>query len=155
LKRATKDTSINISVYADYVTRGPRFQKDGKVFQQKVGAVVAVVDGDNLKVGWSLCFAGTPDQPGRKRKEGDRFSPEIAMSLAEGRARQQHSNSIKYGKLQVPSTVTLMKKGVPQSCLKTMSGIISRAIGDHPEIRRVVIFNTKTEKKDPTPQLMW
>ena len=134
-----------ITTYTGYIHRGRTIVINNKSYQRKVGAVVAVVDGTTLRIGWSLCNS----------KEGDRFNPEIAMSLAEGRARQQHSNSVKYSKRQAPSTSELMRKGIPQSCLSTMSQLITRAFADHPELRQVQIFNIKTERQESAPQPMW
>lgn len=134
-----------ITTYADYVNRGRQVRINNKTYQPKVGAVVAVVDGTTLRVGWSLCNG----------KEGDRFNPEIAMSLAEGRARLQHNNSLRFGKNQAPSTLDMIRKGVPQSCLSVMSRLINRAMADHKTLRQVTIFNTKTERQESAPQLMW
>lgn len=144
-QRKIKIMSSNITTYADYVSRGRQVKVSGKVHQRKVGAVVVVVDGSVLRVGWSLCNG----------KEGDRFNPEIAMSLAEGRARLQHTNSLRFGKNQVPTTLDMIRKGVPQSCLSTMSNLITKALNDHKTIHSINVFNTKTEKQTSTPQLMW
>ena len=138
-------SKINTTTYADYVTRGRQVKVGDKVYQPKVGAVVVVVDNTTLRVGWSLCNG----------KEGDRFNPEMSMSLAEGRARLQHVNSLRFGKNQVPTTMEMIRKGVPQSCLAVMSSLITRALADHKTIRNVTVFNTKTEKQTPAPQLMW
>ena len=135
----------NITSYSDYVIRGKQIKVGNKVYQRKVGAVVAIVVGTTLQVGWSLC----------NNKEGDQFNPEMAMSLANGRAILQHANSVKYSKRAAPTTVELIRRGLPQSVLSVMSTLVRQAFADHPEIKAVRIFNTKTARVEATPQPVW
>ncbi len=146
-------------IYLDYIHRGRKVVIDGKTYQNRVGAVAAVVEGESLQVGWSLC----------NFKEGDRFNLDHANCLAIGRTRNLHQNSLSFRvsktkadatqkaktKLTGPTMTQLIQRGVPQSSLVTMSRIIQKALTENPEITEVKIYNTKTPRMEPTPQHMW
>lgn len=135
------------TVFSTYVTGGKRtIGSDGVARRQRRGAVVAVVDGAVLRVGWSLC----------NYKSGDRFNPEIATNLAEGRARAQHKNSLKFGKNQVPTFSELIQSGIPQSVLSAMSDVITRALTSSNEVRFVQLFNAQDKPTTTSvPKPLW
>ncbi len=134
-------------VYSSYVTGGRAVtDATGVTRRPRRGAVVAVVDGTVLRVGWSLCNA----------KSGDRFNPELAKSLAEGRARTQYKFSLKFTKAKAPSISDLMQSGVPQSVLGTMGDVISEALNKNLDIRTIQIFNTQPKPTTTaTPKPLW
>lgn len=151
--------------YQDFIRKGPKFKSlvDGKVHQRAVGAVVAVVDGQNLRIGWSLCNSNN-QYMGQKvingvsvvmMLQGDRFDPNHAVELAEGRARRQAKTSLIYSRKVTPTISELMAKGVPQSSISVMGNIIKRAFEDNPQINCVTIFSSKTPKQEPVPQKVW
>lgn len=153
MKQTTK--SLN-TTYASWIHRGPRFKKDEKTYVPRVGAVVATVEGTTLKIGWSLCNQKDTNIPTLGiYVAGDRFDPEHAMSLAEGRARLQNKNSLTFNKGAAPTTRELMRKGVPQSALSAMKQVVQQALADHSDIRKVIIFSKKTEKVESTPEKVW
>lgn len=122
-----------------------RRDTNGNVSIRKSGAVVALVDSNTIYVGWSMC----------NRSEGDRFNPEMAVSLANGRAKLQHINSVKYSIDSSPTTLSLIKRGVPQSTISTISRVIKDALRDHKDIKWIQIFNTKGKKEEPKLEKVW
>lgn len=137
-------TSIFDHCYQTYIHRGPMFMVDGKAHQRRVGAVVGIVTNKKLSIGWSLCNS----------KEGDRFNPEVGISIATGRASAPHENSISIKVKAGVSTQELIQKGVPQSSLSAMSEVIQLAMKNHHDLETIVIFNDKRVRAK-TPKLLW
>lgn len=128
------------------IRRGGVKLVNGQPKQKRVGAVVAIVKDKTLNIGWSLC----------NRKEGDRFNTEIAENLASGRAIGQHENSISLKISNPISKEEMMRRGVPQSCIRPIQDLISTALHTNNDIKYIVIFNTKKVSKTKKEEtLMW
>lgn len=113
---------------------------------QKRGAVTAVVVKNRLQIGWSLCNSGS----------GDRFSSEQALNLSEGRAINQHKNSLEFKASSPPSMSSLAERGVPHSTLPAMCEVIRLAFQDNKNIDTVEIFREKNKTiSKTTPVKMW
>lgn len=148
MKKTKSPSGSPTGTYTSFVTGGKAVlnTKDGQFYRQRRGAVTVVVEGTTLKVGWSLC----------NYKSGDRFSAEQAQNLAEGRARNQHSNSLKFSKTEAPTTADLIDSGVPQSVLSAMGEAITEALSRHSGIRSIQIFNSKPKPStSTTPKVLW
>lgn len=165
--RESKTRGTTPSVFTQFITRGKLVKgKDGKKTRQRCGAVVGIVEDNNLKIGWSLCnnkthrtfrFVDNGEEVMAQERviRGDRFDKEQALNLAEGRARNQHSHSLTFD-ISFPVTKTeLTNKGVPQSSLTGISQIVSEAITAGHKIDKVTIFNTKAPVEPKVATRVW
>jgi len=88
----------------------------------------------NLLIGWSLC----------NNKEGDRYNPELALSLAIGRAMSADCTSSSF-KAKIDSKVTsldIIRARIPQSAIVGIQSIVAEAKEKH-DVDMIYIFSSK------------
>lgn len=152
-----------------YIRKGPKYKgTDGQIHQRKVGVVVGLVDNKTLRVGWSLCNSTSyvdnkpvyaeEDRGKRilafKAIAGDRFNSELGISLATGRAMQQHKFSANYMVSTPPTCERMMLDGVPQSAIAPVVEVIQEAMSRH-GITKVIVYSDRQSKAVKQSPLAW
>ena len=136
-----------------FVTRRKGKNPDGSFIRSRVGAVVGVVEGDTLSLGWSLCNTSKKTLSDGTTYPGDRFNPELAVNLAEGRARNLHKYHLTYNIKDNPTVDELIKKGVPQSTINALADVVQVAMQKF-QVKNVKIYCDRQPIQN-TPTLAW